>query len=970
MSSKGFTRREFLRGTGVSIAALSLSRLTFLTSGGRAYGAEAGPEVMKGYEYREWEEIYREKWQWDKITKGTHLVDCYPGSCSWNVYAKDGVVWREEQAANYPVVDPRAPDWNPRGCQKGCSYSNQMYNPERLKYPIRRVGNRGEGKWKRISWDEALTEIADKALDAIKEAGPESIIYEPGPGQGGYIHWIGYHLPWMLLGATNLDLDATIGDFNRGVYESFGKFQFMDSVDGWFWGDLHIIWHMNPVYTRIPSYHFISEARYNGATVVTVAPDYSPSAIHADEWIPVNYGSDAALCLAVAKILVDEKLYKADFIKEQTDLAFLVRKDTKRFLRESDLKKDGKEDQFYFFDAKANSIVKAPRGTLKLPCDPALEGEYRVKLGDGKEVTVEPAFGLLKRTLAVYTPEAASGMCGTNPDTIRRFARMIAKAKGVQLLLGWDACKYYHGDLIERAMCLVLALTGNWGKKGAGIRGWCTEAMFTGVLTAMSSILSRQTTFSESARFTARGMLTLAKIRAEDPDMTEEVAAITMMKRMGRRMGWVPPTFYWYFHAGFKETWNNRAWHDPSMKRTFDEYIHEGIKKGWYEGIDRPAPDQIPQIYIIYATSPLRKTRGGMKHLLNNIWPKFKLIVDCNTRLSTTSLYSDIVLPAAGFYEKTDTRFPTPHVPFLTLTDKAVEPPGEAKDEFEISRLLAKKIEERALAKGFTKYKNRAGREYDLTNFSAYTEVFKTDDEFMEEALKGSVDLGELPKGTDLKKMREVGFVRQSQPRAHLNPFSLGLATDTRPDEPIVPLVWHVGDKKIPYPTLTGRVQFYIDHEWFIEAGEELPVHKDNPKIGGNGQFRLTSGHLRWSVHSIWVTNELMLRLHQGRPFMFMNPEAAKQKGIKDGDLVRVFNDFESFNINVKLTPSVRPDQVICYHAWEPYQHKGWKSYDIALPGMIKWLDIAGGYGHLNFWVFNWCTNPVDRGIAVDVVKA
>ncbi|UCD85522.1 MAG: molybdopterin-dependent oxidoreductase, partial [Deltaproteobacteria bacterium] len=323
MSSKGFTRREFLRGTGVSIAALSLSRLTFLTTGGRAYGAEAGPEVMKGYEYREWEEIYREKWQWDKVTKGTHLVDCYPGSCSWNVYAKDGVVWREEQAANYPVVDPRAPDWNPRGCQKGCSYSNQMYNPERLKYPIRRVGNRGEGKWKRISWDEALTEIADKALDAIKEAGPESIIYEPGPGQGGYIHWMGYYIPWMLLGATNLDLDATIGDFNRGVYESFGKFQFMDSVDGWFWGDLLIIWHMNPVYTRIPSYHFISEARYNGAQVITVAPDYSPSAIHADEWIPVNYGSDAALCLAVAKILVDEKLYKADFIKEQTDLAFL-----------------------------------------------------------------------------------------------------------------------------------------------------------------------------------------------------------------------------------------------------------------------------------------------------------------------------------------------------------------------------------------------------------------------------------------------------------------------------------------------------------------------------------------------------------------------------------------------------------------------------------------------------------------------
>jgi len=61
---------------------------------------------------------------------------------------------------------------------------------------------------------------------------------------------------------------------------------------------------------------------------------------------------------------------------------------------------------------------------------------------------------------------------------------------------------------------------------------------------------------------------------------------------------------------------------------------------------------------------------------------------------------------------------------------------------------------------------------------------------------------------------------------------------------------------------------------------------------------------------------------------------------------------------------------VLIYHAWEPYQHRDWKSYDIALPGTIKWLDIAGGYGHLNFWMFNWCTNPIDRGIAVDVEKA
>ena len=131
MSSK-FTRRGFLAGSSASILGLSLMRLDF-KNGGKAYAEEEAKKLVnKGYEYRQWEDVYREKWQWDKITCGTHLVDCYPGNCAWIVYSKDGIVWRQEQRAQYPIVDPKAPDWNPRGCQKGCSYSNQMYNPERL----------------------------------------------------------------------------------------------------------------------------------------------------------------------------------------------------------------------------------------------------------------------------------------------------------------------------------------------------------------------------------------------------------------------------------------------------------------------------------------------------------------------------------------------------------------------------------------------------------------------------------------------------------------------------------------------------------------------------------------------------------------------------------------------------------------------------------------------------------------------
>jgi len=94
-------------------------------------------------------------WQWDKCRWGTHRVNCYPGSCPFRVYAKDGHVIREEISCTYPEFsdpDHRVPDYNPRGCQKGYQHSKAMYGPDRLLYPMKRAGERGSGKWERISW--------------------------------------------------------------------------------------------------------------------------------------------------------------------------------------------------------------------------------------------------------------------------------------------------------------------------------------------------------------------------------------------------------------------------------------------------------------------------------------------------------------------------------------------------------------------------------------------------------------------------------------------------------------------------------------------------------------------------------------------------------------------------------------------------------------------------------------------------
>ena len=216
-------------------------------------------------------------------------------------------------------------------------------------------------------------------LDAIQEAGPETIIYEFGSGEGGSVN--GAQPAWRLMrliGGTTLDSNGLTSDYNVGLYQTFGKFNFCSSIDDWFHSDLILIWHMNPLYTRIPSAHFIQEARYHGTEIVSIAPDYNASSIHSDLFVALEPGTDAALALAMCKVILDDNKVNEPFVKEQTDLPFLVRRDNGRFLRQSDLEEDGRDDQFYLLEDRSGKVVPAPRGTLDLGgTEPSLYGETR-----------------------------------------------------------------------------------------------------------------------------------------------------------------------------------------------------------------------------------------------------------------------------------------------------------------------------------------------------------------------------------------------------------------------------------------------------------------------------------------------------------------------------------------------------------------------------------------------------------------
>ncbi|MCC6383038.1 MAG: molybdopterin-dependent oxidoreductase [Dehalococcoidia bacterium] len=906
-------------------------------------------------------ERYRQRWSWDRVTFGTHCLNCL-ATCPYRVYAGDGQVLFEEPAAIFDQIEEGVPDMNPMSCQKGSAWSQQLSTPDRLEYPLRRVGERGSGQWQRISWDEALEETASAIVEAIDMEGPESVIFEETV-EGGLLTQAAYLRFAGLLGAVTLDANGLINDFPAGHQITFGKFSCASSVDDTFHSEVILIWHSNPSYTWIPYAHYITEARYHGSRVVCIAPDYSPSAVMADTYVPIKPATDAAFALALCQVIVEEGLFDETFVRSQTDLPLLVRLDNHRFLRATDLG-EGREDQFFWWDTKTNALQEAPRGTLELEESwPALEGRFEVTGAGGERIPVTTTWELLKERLQEYTPEAASDVCGVNPETMRELARLIA-ARRTKIVEGFNTPKYYHGDLMERAMILLLALTANWGRKGTGIQGLALAGLDGYMLFGMK----QKRGVAETARIMDGLDAALETLRNQDPEASDEMIGNELLLRGVVAGTASPPAFFHYYHCGYKETWNRREWSDPAMERSFEEYAADAMRRGWWGGLVKPGPSTDPQVLFIVATNPVRRQRGGTT-LLDTLWPKLEKVIVVDNRMSATALQADIVLPAAMQYERPNLQYAITHTFHVGFSDRAVPPRGEARTEWEIFRDLSRKVQERAVEEGVTEYLDgrRQTRRLDtLGDAFSLSGAYDDEEAVLDEWLRDSVEAGTLPEDGTLESLRQKGTVRFTG----LGMFApgLSLATEVKPDETLTAFEWHVSDY-VPYPTLTHRAQFLIDHPWFAEAGEDLPCHKDTPRMGGDYPLLVTSGHSRWTVHAVSMGNPVLGGTHRGEPLAIINDADAAARGVADGDEVEVHNDRGSYRVRARVSPRVRPGQLIVYNGWEPHMFPGWRGANQVEPGMVKWLHLVGRYGQLRYLPFGWQPVPADRAVFVEVTK-
>ena len=943
-------RRQFLRGA----AALSVVQVLQLAQLRPSVAASGIPS--RALEYRDFRDVYRKQWTWDRIAIGTHTcTNCVSGGCAWDLYVRDGMVWREEQGAPYTQTRPDLPDYNPRGCQKGAATSALMRSATRLHYPLKRAGERGENRWKRISWDEALDTIAEATVDTLATRGGAGAYVECGSNFSFSPSTIAMNRLFGYLGVPITNTFGSIGDLGNGATEVLGIPETGGSSDGWFETDYFVNWFCNPVVTRIPDAHFISEVRYRGARVVSISPDYSATAIHADLWITLRPGTDTALALAACRIVIDEGLYDADYIREQTDLPLLVRTDTRRYLTEADVVPGGSPSRQAWWDEATQGIVWSSsskgteQATLRLDpsARPSLEvADARVTLANGQTVALRTVFSCLRDRLADYDAESASRITGVSAGTIRRFAREFATAKAAMILNGSSQYKTYHGDLTTRAQILLTSLTGNNGRPGGG---WHYMSMFDMEGWPLVSYAEHPSDLSLQR---PQGIMD---------------AMMAIIAQQGRTPGWVSGYFLSLLFAGLRDEQLNPAYGDPTLPRTPEQYLSEAIEKGYLPDL-LPGEMGNPDLIFNLFGNPFRSCRMGSRRA-DTLYAKAGLVVNITLKMDDTSRYSDILLPAAGPYEKFGFKYNTTWPPYLHMSERAVAPLGESKSEWDIFWLLAERISAVAQRRGVSEVKGYRGAPYDLTKTAAWFSdggrLGLADEEKVAAIM---IDLSYPTQGITIPKLRENKGAMRYTGVSPNGPGVMWLGTqDYKMDEPVVQFQDMVVRKK-PWPTATGRQQFYTDHPWVLELGEELPVHKEPPMAGGNYPLVLSGGHTRWSIHNTWRDFDMMLQLQRGEPVIYVNPDDAKQRGIREHDYAGVFNDLGEFVARAKLTPAIRPGQVLIYHAWGGQQFLTGKAPDDISPSPLKVTRLIGNYGHL---VQSWIWEPTqnDRDTRVDMRK-
>jgi len=804
---------------------------------------------------RSWEHFYRDRWQYDKKVRTTHGVNC-TGSCSWDVYVKNGIIVWETQRTDYPDCGEGFPNHEPRGCPRGATFSWYTYSPVRVKYPLVRSSllqlwrealaahadpvtawqsimtdpekrrryqhDRGKGGLVRLSWDEASTIIAASLTHTIQKHGPDRIFgFTPIPAMSMVAYAAGARF-LSLIGGSLISFYDWYCDLPPASPQIWGEQTDVPESADWYESTYMIVWGTNLPMTRTPDAHFFTEARYRGARVAAVAPDYAEYVKFADTWLPARAGSDAALAMAMTHVIVKEFYidspteYFQGYAKQFTDLPFAVVLTTAddtvvsdRFLTAADLDAEISNPRWktVFFDNATGSWV-VPNGSIgfrwdeKGGCwnlhqqdsatgaavDPLLSfaGDadnwqtvtlpffddhgpgtrncrvpvktIRTAAGDIQVTTV---FDLMTGHLGIarseddgrqetpsvhypadyddngpFTPAWQETITGVPRQDVIRVAREFAdnacKTRGKSMIfLGAGTNHWYHSDMIYRAIINLTTLCGCQGVNGGGwahyvgqekVRPQASWAQLAfGLDWIRPPRQQNGTSFyyfaTDQWRYdtTNAESLLWPKAAQDSPRHMADYNAVAV------RLGWLPS--YPQFNRNPLDICREAVESGASSDADIVAHAVDQLKKGTlrFAVEDPDHPDNFPRVLFLWRANLLGSSSKGheyfLKHLLGTenavfseesdhrpkeiTWRdpapegKLDLAVTLEIRMSTSAMYSDIVLPAASWYEMHDLSTTDMH-PFVHPFNPAVDPPWETKTSWDQFAALALKFSELA----------------------------------------------------------------------------------------------------------------------------------------------------------------------------------------------------------------------------------------------------------------------------------
>ena len=548
--------------------------------------------------------------------------------------------------------------------------------------------------------------------------------------------------------------------------------------------NLITLWGMNWIATKMPEGHWLTEARLHGAKVVTIAPEYQSASCKADRAVIIRPGSDGALALGLAHVIVRDKLYDAQFVKTQTDLPLLVRADTKKLLlakevipgytnvvlktveltqpgqalppaaqhphqfAPAELRESWGDQMVWDTRTGAPAVVTHDDTGTNFPAavDPALEGEYEVTLVDGTKVKVRPIFDAVKQHLEdTCTPEQISKVTWAPVDAIEELAKDIAANKTKTLFVeGMGPNHFFNNDNKDRTIILVAALTNNVGHYGGTVGSYAGNY--------------RLATFSGIPQWIY-----------EDPfNITLDPA---QKAKVNKRLKAESAHYYNYGDRPLKVG-----------NKMFTGKTH------------MPTPTK--SIQFANSNSLLGNAKGAHDVIINTL-PKIEMIVHNDWYWTASCEYADVVFGVDSWPERQlPDVFGSVSNPFLHAWPVTPIPRiFDTRDDMEVNGLIAAAFTEETGDQRFADYWHFVAEK----NPGVYIQrVF---------------DNGNPTRGYSFDELHESS--KQG------TPFYMMMRTTPK----IVG--WEQTNESKPWYTKTGRLEFYRDEDEFIEYGENLPLHRE-----------------------------------------------------------------------------------------------------------------------------------------------